>query len=550
MSPSAFPLKRDVAALRHHKFDLLVIGGGIYGAWTAYDAALRGLSVALIEQNDWAGGTSSASSKLIHGGLRYLEHFEFGLVRHALAERKVLSRIAPHAVQPLRFAVPMWKDSAFGPFKLRLGLTFYDWLAGSGQPVGPHNAYSRERSLLAWPFLEENGLRAVASYGDCQEDDARLTMTVVAAAQAAGAVVANRLQADALSEDARGVHGARVTDRVTGEQFDLGAASVVAAAGPWIGRLLGESTPSVELVMGAHLLLPPLPDEETSAFLLTAPQDGRAFFVIPWYGHTLVGTTETRINDISEAHLRQEDVDYLLSAVARRMPGLGWSTADVHGAFVGVRTLQAESTTSLSAVSREFAIESPRSRLLVPLGGKYTTSRVDAAQIVDSVQQILGRARSEPMSGTQLLPGSPEQPFAQWLEDAVNRLQRAGVDATAAHSVALRFGTRIDGVLALIADDATCAQRVEAEAPFIWAEVRIAVRDEMALSLADIFRRRMPLTLITSIGRDAISRASAMLAERWHWDATRTQQEINAFHGESAVNRVPATMKIPAAANA
>ena len=183
--PSAFPLLRNVDDLKHRRFDVLVIGGGIYGAWCAYDAALRGLSVALIEKNDWGSGTSQSSSKLIHGGLRYLEHFEFRLVSHALKERRVLSEIAPHLVRPLNFKLPVWKDARVGRLQLLAGLTLYDFLATGKQPVPRHKSFSREALLQEHPYLAAEGLRGGLRYGDCQEDDARMTMVVVAAAQAA-----------------------------------------------------------------------------------------------------------------------------------------------------------------------------------------------------------------------------------------------------------------------------------------------------------------------------------------------------------------------------
>ena len=240
MATAPFPFTRNVSALRRNQFDLLVIGGGIYGAWTAYDAALRGLRVALVEKNDWAAGTSSASSKLIHGGLRYLEHYEFGLVRHALAERRVLSRIAPHLVRPLNFMVPVWKDSRVGRLQLLAGLTLYDFLATGKQPVPRFKSYSGSRMLRHFPYIEGEGLRGGLRYGDCQEDDARMTLFVAAAAQGAGAVCANRVEALELMEDGGAVVGARLRDTETGAAFELRAGCVVNAAGPWARPLLGE----------------------------------------------------------------------------------------------------------------------------------------------------------------------------------------------------------------------------------------------------------------------------------------------------------------------
>jgi glycerol-3-phosphate dehydrogenase len=205
-----FALHRNLSALRSGRFDVLVIGGGIYGAWTAYDAASRGLSVALVEKRDWGAGTSSASSKLIHGGLRYLEHYEFGLVRHALTERRTLYRIAPHLVRPLNFVLPMWKGPRASPFLVSAGLMLYDLLAWGSQPVARHKHF-RPRELLArYPFIDPGHLLGGFRYGDCQEDDARMTLVVTAAAQAFGAVCVNRVGAQALLEDGGRVCGARL----------------------------------------------------------------------------------------------------------------------------------------------------------------------------------------------------------------------------------------------------------------------------------------------------------------------------------------------------
>lgn len=492
-SDGSFPLVRNVAGL-DAEFDLLVIGGGIYGAWTAYDAALRGLKVALIEKNDWASGTSSASSKLIHGGLRYLEHYEFALVRHALRERRLLSRLAPHLVRPLDFILPVWKGPRASPLMLSAGLTLYDALAFGSGPVKPHKRFNPRSLLKLYPYVDPDNLVSGFRYGDCQEDDARMTMTVVAAAQSAGAVCANRVQALNLLRDDHGIRGARVHDVHGDTAFDLHARSVVNSAGPWARSLLGPDAPKVKLVKGTHLLLPAI-QGCTEAFLLTA-RDGRVFFVIPWYGKTLVGTTESEVQSPEEAVPTDEETSYLIDGVRRGLPGLGWTESDVIARYAGARTLQAEDAASLSAVSREFDIVEPEPRLVLPIGGKYTTSRCDAAQIVDRVQRALGQKKLRSQTGLKRLPGAPREEFDVWLPAAAKQLTAAGLDGVAASFVAHRQGTRIEQVLALIADDPTLAQRVHPDAPFVRAEVKLAFRDEMALSSDDALRRRMPLALL------------------------------------------------------
>jgi glycerol-3-phosphate dehydrogenase len=514
---NAFPLVRNVAGLHGQRFDLLVIGGGIYGAWTAFDASLRGLSVALIEKDDWGAGTSSASSKLIHGGLRYLEHYDFALVKHALTERRVLSTIAPHLVRPLRFVVPVHQGARVGMFMMGAGLTLYDFLSGFNQPVARHQRFNTEKLAKRHPYLLHDGLKGGFSYGDCQEDDARMTLHVVAAAQSAGAVCANRLAAVALEEGAEGrVTHARVRDTETGEEFTVEAEGYIATAGPWSRQLLGDRAPKMKLVKGVHLVLPAIPGSD-EAFLLTAPQDGRVFFVIPWYGRTLVGTTEAEILDPREAVVKPEEQRYLLDAVNALMPGLKWTDADVIAGFAGARTLQAEETASLAAVTREFELLLPRPNLLLPLGGKYTTARSDSVEIVDRALQMLGRTAVESATDRHALPGTPTVNFDAWYEDARARLGAQGIDPEAAQWLALRHGTGIERIIDWVRAEPALAERLHPQAPFLVAEAKQAVQDEMARSVEDVLRRRMPMRLLVGaerLAREGVeARVEALLRE-------------------------------------
>lgn len=511
--PSAFPLQRNLDGLKDRRFDVLVIGGGIYGAWCAYDAALRGLSVALVEKTDWGSGTSQSSSKLIHGGLRYLEHFEFRLVSHALKERRVLSEIAPHLVRPLNFKLPVWKDARVGRLQLLAGLTLYDFLATGKQPVPRHKSFSREALLQEHPYLAAEGLRGGLRYGDCQEDDARMTMVVVAAAQAAGAVCANGVEALSLTESAGRINGATLRNVDTGATFAVEAGVTINAAGPWARALtssaLGEASGAVKLVKGVHLVLPRIAGLE-DAFLLTAPQDGRVFFVIPWYGRTLVGTTESSIADATQAVVTPAEQAYLLGAVRELMPGLGWTDVDVIASFAGARTLQAEDADSLSAQTREFAITTPKPGLIWPIGGKYTTARCDAAEVIDAVYAMLEKQGPVSLTHRYPLPGAPVGTregsvmlgdFTGWQTEAVAGLERRGLAPDVAESLTLRHGTRIGAIVALLDERQEWSERLVSDAPFIAAEVILAVREEGARTLEDVVRRRLPLALIAPENR-------------------------------------------------
>lgn len=490
---AAAAMIRDPAALTRNRFDLLVIGGGIYGAWCAYDAAQRGLKVALVERGDWASGTSSASSKLIHGGLRYLEHFEFSLVSQALTERRVLARIAPHLVRPMNFVLPVWRGARVGSFRLSCGLMLYDLLAWRRQPVQRHKHYRKDRLLHRYPFLKTKGLKGGFRYGDCQEDDARVTLTVVRAAQQAGATVVNHCAALELTDS-----GAQFQDRLSGESLEITARHTVLTAGPWSHELLGETAPAMNRVKGSHLVLPEIPDCR-SAFLLTAPQDGRVFFVIPWYGRTLVGTTEASIQDPDTAQVTNEETRYLLDAVAEWMPDLGWTEADVIGRFAGTRALQAQDKANLAAVTREFAILQPRRGVTLPIGGKFTTARRDAAEIIDRVARSLGVHKAG-QTAKAPLPGAPSGDFLSFLERTVSQLREAGADEAAAQQLALRHGEDCSILAGLMRAEPKLAQRIDPQLPFVFAEAVHAVRHEMAHTLEDVCRRRLPLDLLLPQG--------------------------------------------------
>ncbi|MCI0749617.1 MAG: glycerol-3-phosphate dehydrogenase/oxidase [Nevskiales bacterium] len=530
----AFPLSRALAPFWTRTFDVLVIGGGIYGAWTAYDAALRGLSVALIEKNDWASGTSSASSKLIHGGLRYLEHYDFGLVREALVERRLLHRLAPHLVRPLDFVMPVWEGPRASRFLLSAGLFLYDLLGGRGQPVSWHRRYSAPELLHEFPWLDPQRLLGGFRYGDCQHDDARTTLTVVAAAQGAGAVVANQLGAEELLHDAAGVRGARVRDGVSRQTFEVHARTVVNAAGPWAPGLLGTAGPNVEQIKGTHLVLPAIPGC-TTAFLLTAA-DGRVFFVIPWQGRTLVGTTEEEITDPNRVGATDDDVRYLLESVRRGLPGIPWTENDVIARFAGVRTLQAERTENLAAVTREFTLLEPQPRMLLPLGGKFTTARREAAHIVDRLQALLGVKRTPTRTARRPLPGTPEteEPFERWQAAVIPLLGRRGVDRLAAQALTLRYGTRVTRIAELLAENPHWSARLHPELPFITAEAVLAVRDEMALSLEDVIRRRLPLALLVRPEPPWLERLAGILAPEWRRDPAELVAEYARASGARA----------------
>lgn len=517
-------MQRNFSRLDGLDVDVLVIGGGIYGAWTACSAALKGWKVALVEQGDWASGTSSASSKLIHGGLRYLEHFEFSLVRHALEERRNLARIAPHLVDPVVFTVPIYDGDRVGRAKMKAGLTLYDQLAGGNQPTPGHSGFSAKELLQNLPYLKEDGLKGGFTYGDCQEDDARVTFEAVRAAHAAGATVCNYAHAEPIIERGRTV-GANLRDQLSGETTRIKAKLSVIACGPWSMTLLGGRGPKARLIKGVHLMLPPLP-EPRSAFLLTARSDGRVFFVIPWYDQTIVGTTEAEYQGDPElAPILESEVAYLLKEANRALPGLGWTRESVRGAWVGVRTLMEEEAGSLSAVSREFSVHCPMPGALVPMGGKFTTARRDAEDILEAAQRQIGKAPSA-RATDRPLSRTPAGDFDSWLKATIARAQTLGLGERTAYWVAKRYGNDAAKVLDIAESKPELAADLAEGLPFCLAEAVFSARAEMVVRLKDLVRRRIPLMLMMPPNQALLEKLAALIAPDCGWSEADQAEEV------------------------
>jgi glycerol-3-phosphate dehydrogenase len=473
----------------------LILGGGITGAGVALDAALRGLRVALIDKGDFASGTSSISSKLVHGGLRYLEHGDFRLVYEALHERARLLRNAPHLVWPLRFILPFYEGERVPPWKWRLGLTLYDVLAGSGD-LSRSRPLTVDRLLRELPGLRDIGLRGGAQYFDAQMDDARLCVEVMRTAALNGAVVANYVEATGFTIEGGTIRGVQARDHVGGGELSIRARQVLNATGPWgdsVRQLAGESggrllapTKGVHLVVAGRQL--------PAALLLLHPADGRVFFVIPWMGKTLLGTTDTESSEPPDKLLvTPEDERYLLDGYNHHFaPAL--STEDVLGSFVGVRPLLAESAAP-SARSREFQMTTGPTGLLTVAGGKYTTFRHMAEALTDAVCGRLGiqrrcQTRNFPLDGT------PRGPWSEFVDVAVRRLQHsAGLSESAARHLVGRYGQRADDVAAYVRRDAALAAPIVPGEPDLLAELPYQRDNEMALRPADFLLRRTRLGL-------------------------------------------------------
>jgi glycerol-3-phosphate dehydrogenase len=519
---------RDFGRLNSGPFDVLVIGGGIYGAWTALDATLRGLKVAVIDKGDWACGTSMASTKLIHGGLRYLEHLRLDLVHSSLEERRQLTAMAPHRVVPLRFFIPNYDSNRVGPIKLQTGLWLYDLMAGKGQPVPAHTRLKRRDALAQYSFLKAEAISGGFTYGDCQTDDFRLVLDVIDGAQRAGAVALNYAKAVSLISKGRHVEGAVVQDLLTGTKTKVQSKVVINTAGPWAPFIddIHLLASYIRYSKGIHLILPPLPTKD--ALLLMTRSDKRIFFIVPWYGKSLLGTTDGEFEGHPDS-VRIEDfeVDYLLTEANRHLKSVTWDRRAVLGGFVGLRTLQNEPGKPLSQVTREWSVIEPRPGLLVSIGGKYTSARLDAAKIVARLLDILNRPTNtfSPTAG-YTLPSTPRADYKAWRKTAMQKALKSGLKKDMATFLTLRFGDALPNLLVLIDRQPELARRLVPELPFCWAEVVYCASNEMVVHLEDLLRRRIPLTILSRPDRSLAEQIAAKAAPHLGWSQADSNEEV------------------------
>jgi glycerol-3-phosphate dehydrogenase len=520
------PRETRLAALADGSFDVAVIGGGITGAAAARDAASRGLSAALLERDDWASGTSSRSSKLIHGGLRYLRGGHFHLVFESLAERARLLALAPHLVEPLDFLFPVYRGRGVPPFLLEAGLTLYDLLS-LGRAPHRHRRLSREELLRRERLLESPDLLSGALYPDARTDDARLTLENVLDALRLGAVAVSRIEVERLTKDGAGqVTGVLARDRESGRAVGVCARVVINATGPWSDRTrrldAAGAPPELRLSKGVHLTVPAarLPVAHPVASPLRA---GRLLFAIPYGPVTLVGTTDSDYaGSLDEVSADGTDVEELLEAANRAYPSALLVREDVVGTFAGLRPLLAESGKSVQDTSREEALAVSPSGLLTVTGGKLTTHRRMGRKAIDRAAAILReRGRQVPGSATgeRAFPGAPDAPLEIFLSRLEREAQSCGLDAAAARHLGRRYGERAGGVLTLANADKSLRERLDPELPDLAAEIAFAAREEDARSVADALIRRTHLFWqARRQGEAAAERAADLLGRELSWD--------------------------------
>ncbi|MEQ1813765.1 MAG: glycerol-3-phosphate dehydrogenase/oxidase [Candidatus Nitrotoga sp.] len=531
-------MKRDFHSLINRKFDLLVCGGGIYGAWVAYDAALRGLRVAIVEQSDWANATSSASSKLIHGGLRYLESFDFKLVKKALAERDMLLIVAPHRVWPLHFGVPVYANGRIGSLQLKAGLMIYDFLATRLNQDLKHHYLKREDFCVRFPFLKHSNLNSGFIYADAQTDDARLVLELIDGATQAGAVCVNYCKLTKLIETEGRAIGATVQDQLSTQTVDIHARQIVYATGQWQAGECGS-----RLTKGVHLVLPATGVND--ALLLTAQSDGRVFFIIPWYGMTLVGTTDSDYRgDIERVAVEEADVNYLLAAVNGFLR-TAWTRTDIVNSYAGLRVLKGSGNApgkqgAPSSISRDWELRTAANGVHYSVGGKITSAREDAASIVNNICAQLGKVQACATLGKRFpwapaghsAPGESIQDEAardhEWIRMSSLQAVRLGVDQESSLWLVRRHGQRVTRIFEMLKDDPQLARRIVSGVPLIAADLLFCAGHEMVLHLPDLLRRRLPLLILAKLTEQDIQTIAQTVAPIMMWDKQTINQEVSA----------------------
>ncbi|WP_204044443.1 glycerol-3-phosphate dehydrogenase/oxidase [Acrocarpospora phusangensis] len=524
------------------ELDVVVVGGGVVGAGVALDAATRGLSVGLVEARDFASGTSSRSSKLIHGGLRYLEQLNFDLVREALQERSLLlQRIAPHLVRPVPFLFPLTHTGWERPY-VGAGLVLYDSLGfsfGFTRGVPGHRHLSRKRALRLAPSLRRTAFTGAVQYWDAQVDDARYVMTLLRTAATYGAQVASRAQVVGFLREGERVTGVRVCDLETGTELDVRARQVVNATGVWtddIQELVGgRGQIHVKASKGIHLLVPRDRIHSLTGIILRTEKS--VLFVIPWGRHWIIGTTDTAWT-LDKAHpaASRTDIDYVLDHV-NAVLSVPLTRDDVEGVYAGLRPLLRGESEQTSQLSREHVVAHPVPGLVMVAGGKFTTYRVMAADAVNAVAH--GLDVRVPASCTDRIPLVGAEGYqARW--NSRNRLaESSGLHVARIEHLLQRYGSMIDEVLLLIEADPSLARPLTGADDYLRAEIVYAATHEGARHLNDVLTRRTHISIETfHRGLAVAEEAAELLAGPLGWDAEQVKREVEYYTKRVEAERV------------
>ena len=515
------------------ELDILIVGGGVVGVGSALDAVTRGLDVGIVEARDWAAGTSSRSSKLIHGGLRYLEMLDFALVQEALKERGLLiQRIAPHLVRPVPFLYPLSKRFIERPY-VGAGILLYDTMgmtSGNSRGVPMHKHLTRRGTLRAAPSLKEDAMVGSIRYYDAQVDDARYVVNMMRTAASYGAKAANRVSVIDFLREGERVVGARVKDQETGEEFSIRAKQIVNATGVWTDETQAMVTDRGQLKVraskGIHLVVPRDRFQSTVGLILRTEKS--VLFVIPWGRHWIIGTTDTDW-DLDKAHpaASSSDIDYILEHV-NKVVKRPLTREDVEGVYAGLRPLLAGENDSTAKLSREHVVAHPVPGLVVVAGGKWTTYRVMAKDAVDEASRALDERVPESCTETVPLLGA-EGYKAAWNKRA-RLAEDAGVHVARVEHLLQRYGTQAELVLDLIRENPELAEPLPGADDYLRAEVVFATTHEDARHVDDVLTRRTRISIESwDRGVSAAPVVAELMAPHLGWSEAQVDREVKHY---------------------
>jgi len=541
ISLSAEVRQENLQKLQDQQFDILVIGGGITGAGIVRDAALRGYRTALIEKDDFAAGTSSKSAKLVHGGFRYLKSLEFGLVHEALMERKTLLDIAPHLVRPIQCLLPIYKTDADPSWMIHLGLFLYDWLSFT-KSIGRHQMISKKEIEEIEPLLRKEGLQQIAQYYDCQADDFWLVMANLQSAAQNQAIIANYVKAvDILKEDGK-VVGIQAYDSITDTSISIRSRVVACAAGPWSDQLrqnlLKDTQQGLRQTKGIHLIIHR--DNLPINYPVVGPavQDRRPIFAIPWKKFVVLGTTETDYDgDPDRILTERSDVDYLLVAFNHFFPNAKLNYDHIVSTFAGLRPLIFETGKDASSVTREYQILEDHQNFFMITGGKLTTYRTMAKAMIDRLSKHLkssfGISPTNPDCVTDKLPlyGGDIPDYPQFFDDWTKTLtHKYNFDLEIAEHFIETYGSRIPDLLQAIQETADGQERMLPNLPYVWGELKYALKYEITMTLSDFLIRRTHLfSLDPKQALDIHESVANRMGKYLGWSKAEKQAQIETY---------------------
>ena len=532
-NPQLNPAQRRSAlkSLAADEFDILIIGGGVTGVGAALDAASRGLKVALVESQDFASGTSSRSSKLIHGGLRYLEQYDFKLVREALHERELMvSSLAPHLVKPVGFLYPLQEKYRERTY-VGAGLALYDVLRGFQRALPWHKHLSEKKIAEIAPSLRSDLINGAIKYFDAQVDDARHTLAIARTAVRHGAVIASRVQCEELVRDGKRVVGAKVRDLQSGKKISISAKVTVMCAGVWSDELHEKFgiKPGYKVAMskGAHIVLPKSAIQSGAGIILKTSVS--VLFIIPWGEKWIVGTTDTPYKaDRNNPVATKEDVEYIIDQ-ANRVLHPKINAAEIIGVYAGLRPLVANSAGSTTTkLSREHTVDRPVPGFVSIAGGKYTTYRIMGKDVIDLAVNDLRRI--VPESVTDKLPAIGADGYFALVQQSAQLAAMSGLSEEVVIHLLNRYGSLISEIFEIIESDKKLAQPISDDLAYIKAEVIYAVTYEGAQSVDDVLSRRTRIAFEASDGGESIATTVAtLIAPVLGWDAAAKKASVSEF---------------------